>query len=96
MGVQRGMKLRKSRPLIGCAVSRHIGLILASVCLASLLLVGPALVNAQDDVSFDASVDQVSSTVGRSVTLRLTLSGFFRVADEPQLPPLESFVVLRS
>ena len=52
--------------------------------------------HAQDDTTFVASVDRASITVDDVLTLRLTLSGAFRHAAQPQFPAMQDFHVLGS
>ena len=51
-------------------------------------------VSAQDDTTFVATVDRTTITADDVLTLRLTLSGTFRHADQPQLPAFPGFSVL--
>ena len=72
-------------------LSRAVAIV---VCLATLLLKPSSIALAQDDIEFSASVNSRSISSDDLLTLELRLSGAFQSYDQPQMPPLDGFVVV--
>jgi hypothetical protein len=78
----------------GLRVAYYVLRYVSPLCIILLGLANPA--NAQDDVTFTASVDRSTITTDDLLTLQLTLTGAFNNANQPQLPVLEGFAVVGS
>jgi hypothetical protein len=91
MGMRFSARVPKSSSYRMALLSRRT---VAIVCLVAFLFGASSRIVAQDDIQFSASVDNTSISTDDLLTLELRLSGAFQSYDQPQMPPLDGFVVV--